>query len=74
MHNRLCEIKYGLAVVADREVTLGHELITRSNIDIGKVSLRPFYYFDTVRISRALLCEPQSAVQNRIWAIRPVQK
>ena len=69
MYNRLCKIEYGLAVFADREVTLGHQLISRSKFDIGKVSLRPCDYFSVVRISNALLCEPHSAVQNRIWAV-----
>ena len=54
---------------ADREVTLNHELISISKFDIGKVSLRPCDYFSVVRISNALLCEPHSAVQNRIWAV-----
>ena len=57
MYNRLCKIEYGLAVFADREVTLGHELISRRKFDIGKVSLRLCDYFSVVRIS-----EPHSAV------------
>ena len=62
MNNRLCKIEYGLAVFADRELTLGHELISRGKFDIGEVSLRPCDYFSVVGISKTLLCEPQSAV------------
>ena len=68
MYNRLCKIEHELAVFADQEVTLGHELISRSKFDIGKVTLRPCDYC-VVRISNALLCEPHSCGESNMGCI-----
>ena len=46
----------------------GQPLTSRCQIDIGKVVLHPREYFGVVGFFIAPLGEPQSAVQDRIWA------
>ena len=41
---------------------------SKRQTDNGKVSPRPWGYFGVVRLGMVLLGEPQSSLQDRIWA------
>ena len=48
-------------------MNLRHVVISRRQIDVGKVIPRPCEYFGVHGFGMVLVGEPQSAVQDRIW-------
>ena len=51
----------------NREVNLRHVVMSRREIDIGKVNTRPCEYFAFVRLGMFRLNEPQYALQDQLW-------